>query len=279
MNKSNQPHDDGNATEIARLILQDRLLSQIMPQIVPKAKLRRALDIGCGPGGWVIDVAHHFPKSTIIGIDISPATIPYTSDLAALHGFKNCQFQLMDALKPLAFSDQFFDLVNIRAMVPSIPRKGWPTLLQECHRITQPGGTLQLMEIEGITTNSPALVDYSRFCCQLLYQRGYGFSLDGGMTPQIGKQLLVQAGYQNTWSNSFTLDFSAGMDSHGPQSQSIESFFVALHPLIIQAKIAPLREFEKTYAALRNDLSSQSFQGSLSFCLVCGERAFTSSKS
>jgi ubiquinone/menaquinone biosynthesis C-methylase UbiE len=277
MNRSNQSRtsfDGESATEMARLILQDRLLNRIMPELVPnnRTKFRHVLDIGCGAGGWAIDVAHHFPKSRIIGIDISPAMITYASDLAVLHSFKNCQFKLMDALNPLAFSDRFFDLVQIRMMRTTIPKDIWPTLLKECFRITRKGGILQRMECEQLITNSPALADYNRFFTRLLHQRGCGLSSDSFVTREQLSEQLENAGYRTLNTQSFSVDFSAGTPWHNPQSQCIESFCSTLLPVLVQEHIATRQEVENRFMALIEELGQSSFQGILLYHAISGEK-------
>ncbi len=68
--------DSENATELARLLLQDRFLTQAMGGPLAEqhdvATMQRVLDVGCGPGGWVLDVAFAYPRVQVIGIDVSP---------------------------------------------------------------------------------------------------------------------------------------------------------------------------------------------------------------
>ncbi len=270
------------ATQVARLLLQDRILSEAVRTTVffpsqekKLSDLQRVLDIGCGPGGWAIDLARQLPQTTVIGIDSSPMMIAYASGLAQLHHLRNCQFHVMDALKPFAFSDRSFDLVHLRTMSTAIPRSRWLHLLKECHRILRTGGNLQLMECGGIMTTSAAIRTYSDFCTRLLFQR-YGFEAPDGaiswMRRDIGESLFYQAGYQNITQRSFLLDFSAGTPLHESQCQSLEVFFEALQPMLLQMDIATEREVANTYIALREDFSRPSFQATLSFHLIGGER-------
>ena len=54
-----------NAAEMARLMLQDRLITQSMGGVLPEqtdlSQVRRVLDIACGPGGWLLDIIKQYP--------------------------------------------------------------------------------------------------------------------------------------------------------------------------------------------------------------------------
>jgi ubiquinone/menaquinone biosynthesis C-methylase UbiE len=72
------------------------------------------LDIACGPGSWVLDVAFEYAKKRVMGIDLSRLVIEYTRAQARVQGLDNASFKVMDALKPLELPDNSFDLVNAR---------------------------------------------------------------------------------------------------------------------------------------------------------------------
>ena len=102
--------DAENAAEMARLMLQDRLLNQAMGGLLAErndlAHLYRVLDIACGPGGWLLDLTTQYPHMQGMGIDISQLMIDYANTLARTQKLSNVQFRVMDATKPLDFSDR-----------------------------------------------------------------------------------------------------------------------------------------------------------------------------
>ncbi len=157
--------DTEGAAEMARLTQQDRLLTKGMGGLFPErddiAGMNAILDIACGPGGWVLDVAYTYAKIEVVGIDINRSMIEYARAQAHVQGLDNARFQVMDALQPLDFPDDSFDLVNARFLVAFMPRTAWPRFLQECLRITKPGGTIRLTEFdEPGRTNSLAFEDW-----------------------------------------------------------------------------------------------------------------------
>src|SRR5215472_4079356 len=140
--------DPESPTEMARLMLQDRLVTEGMHGIFPERSslehIQTILDVGCGPGGWALDVAHTYPDRRVFGIDISTTMITYAQAQASAQRLSNVTFTVMNALEPLKFAEGTFDLVNARFAAGYILRAQWPTFLQGCFRVLRPGGTLRL---------------------------------------------------------------------------------------------------------------------------------------
>ncbi|KAJ3054954.1 hypothetical protein HK097_000248 [Rhizophlyctis rosea] len=98
-----------------------------------------------------------FPKSHILGIDISPVQ-PGTVKP------KNVDFTIGDVTNlPLPYADGSFDYVHIRLLFLALKAEFWPVLIKELVRIVRPGGYLEMMEAEnicmegGISTGVPNL--------------------------------------------------------------------------------------------------------------------------
>ena len=67
-----------SSEEPARLLIQDQIITQAMggaqtglDDVPEHASI---LDLACGPGGWVLDVASARPDVQVCGIDINKAT-------------------------------------------------------------------------------------------------------------------------------------------------------------------------------------------------------------
>src|SRR5689334_109931 len=63
--------DHESAAEMARLLDQDRLYTEAMGGFFSErsdlSMIQRILDIGCGPGGWVQEVAYAYPEKEVVG--------------------------------------------------------------------------------------------------------------------------------------------------------------------------------------------------------------------
>jgi ubiquinone/menaquinone biosynthesis C-methylase UbiE len=195
--------DAENAAEMARLMHQDRLTTRGMGGVFPErsdfSTIHDILDIACGPGGWVLDVAFEHPTINVMGIDISSIMIEYARAQAWTQGLNNASFRVMDALKPLDFADAAFDLVNVRFIFAFMPPAAWPQLMDECVRITRPGGIIRLTETEWNLTNSLAYETLHAMTTRALKKAGKSFSPDGrnvGITPMLGQFLQQRPPHQ-----------------------------------------------------------------------------------
>ena len=274
--------DPNSTTEMARLILQDRLINQAMEGLLPEEstekleKIHHVLDIGCGPAGWTLDVARLYKHMYITGIDISPTMITYATEQARQHGLTNIEFKIMDALQErLSFPDDQFDLINLRNAVGFIPRDSWRPILQECYRVTRPGGILRLTEGDTMgLTNSPAYERHHRIGTEMMMKLGYGFSPDGltlGITPVLGK-LLREAKYTHIQMQPHIFDFSYGTSFYSGHIQNIIIVFNASQSRLMREQKISQEELEKLYNEVLTQLGHESFRGVNYFLTAWGEK-------
>src|SRR5581483_8063734 len=152
--------DAESSLEMARLINQDRMMTQAMggplAGIADPASLQNVLDLGCGPGGWALDVAFACPDANVEGVDSSRMLVDYANARARTQQLFNASFGLMDITQALEFPDASFDVVNARFLMAALKREAWSPLLKECTRVLRPGGLLRLTEVvdPGITNSA-----------------------------------------------------------------------------------------------------------------------------
>ncbi|CAJ0635076.1 15873_t:CDS:2, partial [Entrophospora sp. SA101] len=106
----------------------------------------KVLDIGCGSGNWLLEMAEEYPNANFVGIDISPIfPNEYDSNKPT-----NVAFLKFDALSEsgLPFPDDTFDFVYQKFMGLFINEKKWMKHIEELIRITKPGGWIEIMDID-----------------------------------------------------------------------------------------------------------------------------------
>lgn len=270
--------DAENVAEMARLIRQARTLSDhfhLLPESLAVAPGERILDVGCGPGEWVVAMARRFPDSRVTGIDISERMIDYARYVAHDRKLVNTQFEVMDIGQPLPFADASFDLVHARFLVGAMSTALWPRLLRECSRILRSGGSFCTCEPESLgTTTSMALAHYNLAVTQAMRKAGKCFAPFGeqyGITTMQYK-LLLEAGFQNLHQEALSINYSFGMPAHLPTVENFTTFLKLLQPLIVHSGHASQEEIEILYARTMKEMQSADFYATAFFQRVWGNK-------
>ncbi|CAG8503751.1 1547_t:CDS:2 [Paraglomus brasilianum] len=99
------------------------------------------LDIGCGAGAWIMNMALDYPVSIFVGIDIAPL---FPESHPANVAFLKCN--IMDGLP---FPDNTFDFVRQAFVIICINWRSWKEkVVKELIRVTKPGGYIEIMDIQ-----------------------------------------------------------------------------------------------------------------------------------
>ena len=209
--------DRANREELNRLHIQDRMLTEGMGGVLPEqpdpTAFPSVLDIGCGVGAWLIELAKTTPTcKMLVGVDVSLKFIEYArSQAQAAQVSDRVEFHIMDALRMLDFPTGYFDLVNHRAGMSWLRTWDWSKLLKEYQRVCRPGGVVRITEPEVISvSSSPAFSRLLELFLQAFYQSGLFFTpTRDGLTSELAR-LLRQHGMQAVQTRSSTIEYRAG---------------------------------------------------------------------
>jgi len=246
--------DVESMSEFTRLINQDRFVTRAMggvrtdlPDLPPDAKI---LDLACGGGGWVLDMAYELPDAEVCGVDISTIMIEYANASARSQGISNASFGVMDITHPLDFSSASFDFVHARFLVSVLKREAWYSFMAECTRLLRPGGILQCVEGNDAGRSlSPAHERLNALGMQALQRAGYGFSPDGqtfGIVPGL-LHLFKQASYQDQHISTTTLDHSRDSEGWADFHHNQERLWQGIKALVLNWTLIPEQEFDSLY--------------------------------
>jgi ubiquinone/menaquinone biosynthesis C-methylase UbiE len=271
--------DSESSTEMARLINQDRMMTQAMGGPLagldrPEA-LRNILDLGCGPGGWALDVAFELPQAEVEGVDISRIMVDYANARARTQDILNASFGVMNITGPLDFPDASFDLVNARFLTVVFKREAWPPFLKECTRVLRPGGYLRLTEVvDAGVSNSAALNQFMQLFLQAFWQTGYAFSPDGRSVGMIHMlpSLLREQGYQQVRLQPHAVEYSANMEAWADQYHNIEVAGSQIKPLLLNLGLITSEEFDQLYLQAISDMQQETFCAVQHFTTVFGQK-------
>ncbi|MFZ5816241.1 MAG: class I SAM-dependent methyltransferase [Bacillota bacterium] len=105
------------------------------------------MDIGCGRGEALMEMARHFPNSRFVGYDISEEALEYARNAAAQRGLTNLRYEVQDAAQvhDVARFDLItaFDAIHDQAQ----PRK----VLANIRSALREGGTFLMQDIKAHT--------------------------------------------------------------------------------------------------------------------------------
>ncbi len=277
--KSTYALDAENPLEMTRLIEQQRRVAQAMggpfAGLAELPEGAKVLDLACGPGSWILDVAFERPDIRAIGVDISQIMIEYASARARTQGLINATFELMDITKKLAFADSSFDLVTASGLVAVLHRDNWKPFIAECTRLLRPGGVLRLIEPYDFgVTNSVSIERIQLLSTQMLWKIGYGFSVDGrsfGLAHTL-PSLLRHAGYINTKPLAYPIEFSFEQPAWVDFYHNYQMTYQQTKILWIQAGLITEEDFDQLYQQMLIDMNKEDFQGMTTIICVTGEK-------
>ncbi|KII93964.1 hypothetical protein PLICRDRAFT_171659 [Plicaturopsis crispa FD-325 SS-3] len=105
----------------------------------------RILDLGCGPGRWVMEAAAYWKNNgtTVTGFDLVPDEL-WHSDKASAENIKWVRGNFIKYRLP--FPNASFDLVRMANLSLAIPFDRWSFVLDEVWRVLSPSGRLELID-------------------------------------------------------------------------------------------------------------------------------------
>lgn len=286
--------------EVAQHLMLFHHLSQAMggpvpPEIVELDDVCTVLDVGCGAGGWALDLACTYPHLQVTGIDASARSIASAHRLAHEDGFSNVYFlvqdpcHLLEAETPLPAAP--FDLIHVSFIAPALLSMNYLALLRALWRLCCPGGMLSWTEMEFPLTNSPALEQIFMLTCDALCRAGHCFTpqstqaftgfLDSrrhtvsSLSPcAIRRHLeitllmgswLHEAGYQHVQQVPVAIEVSSGTEAHSCFTRQVEAFTRQICPFLIAQGVILQDALAQLCTQIKAEVQHETFCG---FCFL-----------
>jgi ubiquinone/menaquinone biosynthesis C-methylase UbiE len=262
--------------ELTRLDFQSKMLTAEMGGVLSEQAnpdiFHQILDLGSGTGDWLIEVAKAYPAlSLLMGIEINPNMIEYAQMMATRQGVNDrVRFQVMDVLKEFELASEQFDLVNQRLGHSYIRTWEWPSLLSECQRVSKPGGTIRLTEVETVPeNNSPAVTQLGGLLISALYEAGHSFTADAqGITSHLGR-LLQNAGLQHVQTRVYTLNYRGSTVEGERFAQGFQQLLRLTLPFVKKWVHVP-EDYDQVYAQAVHDMQQPDFVATWKLFTVWG---------
>lgn len=271
-------------TEMVRLTEQDRHITKgmggLLPELPDLASINTVLDVACGPGGWALDLAQAYSHMQVHGIDIDEGMIGYATVQARAGGLDNVTFWVMNALEPLDFPDNAFDLVTARFLVGFVPPAAWAKVITEMWRVLRPGGTIRWTEQEWTGTNSRGFEQAEGYTLQAMRRAGQLLSPDErhtGITPLM-RRMLHDTGFVNIREVAHALDFSAGTEAQRAIAQDLWMGELLLQPFQLALGVATQEELDYLQQQMQIEMLSDEFYGILFLLTALGTKSSASAR-
>ena len=268
-----------NEEELTRLQIQDTLTTQAMGGVLTEQadpmRFQRVLDVGCGTGGWLIELAKAYPTATHLqGIDINNMLLAHAEEEAEKEQLKaRVTFQTMDALRRLEFPDDSFSLVNQRLGSSYLRTWDWPRLLQEFERVCRPGGVIRITEADlAVESNSQALTQLFHLLCEAFYNAGHFFSLQSRGVADATQELLSKAGVQDVQVHIYNTTHHAGTLQAQYFLDDMRRLFRTIMPFLRKWIRLPA-SYEEIYTEAIADVQSPLFTATGSISTAWGYKA------
>jgi ubiquinone/menaquinone biosynthesis C-methylase UbiE len=270
--------DRENQEDMTRLAIQDEMVTigmgGVLPELADPMSLRRVLDVGCGTGGWLMEVARTYPMiEFLVGADISSAMLSHTCAQAKAQFLDGrVQFKTMDALRMLQFSGASFDLVNQRFGATWLRQWEWKKILLEYHRVTRAGGIIRLTEANIPESNSPALTELHTLLLKAFHHSGRFFTATSdGITSEL-VQLMTQHAIENVQSQVHTLVFRAGTLACQHFCQDMKLGFRLFLPFLNSWTRVP-SDYQQTYQRALKEMEQPDFVATWTLITAYGTKS------
>jgi 2-polyprenyl-3-methyl-5-hydroxy-6-metoxy-1,4-benzoquinol methylase len=191
--------EESNQTTVSAL--KDAILP-LVPGLVERLNQGiDVVDVGCGSGWAINEMATHFPKSRFAGYDISKEGTAAAQAEANERGLKNSRFEVRDVA---AFNEpQAFDLITA---FDAIHDQAKPAeVLRNIAKSLKPGGTFLMQDIKASSQLEENIAHplgtflYTISClhCMSVSLAAGGPGLGAAWGKQLALKMLADAGFKN----------------------------------------------------------------------------------
>jgi len=224
------------------------------------------VDVGCGTGQWVLDVANEIPAAKVIGIDLE---LPQTGTTHP-HYPRNCSFERLNALDPLPYAPQSIDYMHLRFMSSALPLDTWPQVIPRLASYVKMGGWIEWVESGPIYAAGPAFQQLCAAWEEL--RRRHGHLAHPG--PQIAQSLQL-AGLIGVVYQPVRVPIGAYGGRLGRMvAQDGIATFRALRPGILEFQLMTPQEFDWCIDQAQFEVNDQrgAFQSTWEIAVAYGHR-------
>ncbi len=177
----------------------DVMRRQVIPPIAAFARRKpaplRILDVGCGTGRTLLQLARALPGQRYVGVDLSPFYLEHARRL--LRDVPEVTLSAENA-EELPFRDSWFDVVTTTFLFHELPAKARRRAMDEMRRVLRPGGLFVLEDSAQLAEAGELAFFLSSFAKQMHepYYRDYVKDDVAALAESAG---LAVSGVERAW--------------------------------------------------------------------------------
>jgi ubiquinone/menaquinone biosynthesis C-methylase UbiE len=256
--------DSESPAELVRLLNQERFFTGrlgLLPDGLEVAHFRTVLNIGCGPGGWALEVAKTYPSMQVTGVDSSSRVIDFARAQAESQQIHNVTFVQADTFDTDSFPEASFDFINARPMLGFMSYQYWWRVAAEYKHLLRPGGVLCLTDAELPMTSGPVCQQFFEYMAAALNSKKYTQSRWATQVTLSLQPALRAAKYEDIQHNMYQLEFSYDTDDYETNCQNIVALVSLMRPVILGEGVAKEKDYDRIQHDLLGDLYASGFMG------------------
>jgi len=253
------------------LMEQQRFLADqlgvLFPTQIDSSMIERVLDVACGPGGWVLDVAYAHRDLEVVGLDCDVEMIQYARAQARCQHLDNALFATDDMMRMSEIDDSVFQLVHARFIADTVRSAALPKVMKELVRVCSPGGTVLWVEGDLPVSSCPDFQQWQELTCHAATLLGQ----TNGVTPTM-ELLLHNAGMVNIQKKVYRIDFSAFMPANIGMYRNADVLSRCMRSLQSCTRVMTKEEIEQARQHMLLAMLKNDFCASMSIVLVWGQK-------
>ena len=159
----------------------DVMRRQVIPPItrfLRTEKATRLLDVACGTGRTLHQIARTHPSLRLWGVDLSPAYVK-----VAKRRVEDAAIAVENA-EQMPFADGAFDIVTSTYLFHELPRNARRNVVREMHRVLRPGGLLVIEDSAQIAESAEIATALREFPREF-HEPFYADYLDDDLAPML----------------------------------------------------------------------------------------------
>ncbi|PKY49180.1 S-adenosyl-L-methionine-dependent methyltransferase [Rhizophagus irregularis] len=200
----------------------------------------KVLDVGCGPGTWLLDLSSKYESSYFFGVD---SELMFPQEIKP----NNVEFFKADLSAGLSFGDNEFDFTHIELMRLIYTSDKWDFILSELIRVTKPGGYI---EVAGRRNENVERAPILRKLMDTINESGLKRNIDINLIYSLESKFELHPNIGNVHRIEKKIIVGLNSDKIGLVSRELTLAFLKSEPLLIKFLSEELGVSEEEYKKL-----------------------------